>query len=425
MIKNKKLLFVSLLIIIPSYADMGHYYKALFLPNVYDTDTCNWHTKLRLYYGHGNTNKGRNILGETTPILDIHGEQNWLKVLQGVPPNPSITSLRNIADTLVTDAQANGASPQFGKLSFDGTFAINDFMFFLRQNLKCGFFIKGSLPFRDLTIDEISFTDLSPDTGEFSKSNPDWVTLKDNINRILHAYDLHSYQNPFKKTVLGDLMASFGWQHVFCNIPGAVIDLLSIRIEAGFSVPTGSTLDLSEPFALPGGYLKHFGLGGRANMLIGFASYLQLGLEIDGIKFIDKTVTRRMRTNINQSGFIALALGKAYEMGGDRYGFTPFIVFRPPFISNLTLLAAYSYQRQKSFTLCPKDTQVFDTDIVNAFMTGYVMNLIHLKVNYKFDYFSCIVPTIDIFTDIPIRAKHIFSTTMIGCGLGINLNWNF
>ncbi|HJM68339.1 MAG TPA: hypothetical protein QGF02_00165, partial [Candidatus Babeliales bacterium] len=277
----------------------------------------------------------------------------------------------------------------------------------------------------DLTIDAISFTDLSPDTGTFSKENSDWIILKDNIDRILNAYGINSYQNPFKKTVPGDLVGMIGWQRVFKEIPGAVIDLFSINLKVGFSFPTGSTLDPSEPFALQGGHLKHVGLVGTANLLIGFASYLELGLEVNGMKFIDKTVTRRMKTAVDQSGFIELASGKAYEKLGDRYGITPYTVFHPPFMSNLSMLVAYSYQRHTKKELCPKNTIVFDSAIVNAMNTEFTWSLIHLKLNYMLNYFPCIKPNIGLLVDIPVGGKHIFNTTMAGGAIGLNLNWSF
>jgi hypothetical protein len=145
------------------------------------------------------------------------------------------------------------------------------------------------------------------------------------------------------------------------------------------------------------------------------------------MKFLNKTGTRRMPTAMqNQAGFIHLATGKTLEKLGDHRSIVGFMTFMPPFIDNLTLLAAYGHQHRAHRTWCPQDTYAFPSEIVNAQLAGsFVMDILHFKAVYKLAYFEKIVPQIELLTDIPISGQRIFNTPLYGAGLGIHINWEF
>ena len=426
---NKKLLLLCLIGLSSQtlHSGLGHFYKAFFLPNVYSIDTHDWHTNIKLYMVHGSTTTGRDSDGLCTPLLDIGGPQNWLYSMQGVPASTRVADLKATADRLIAATQNSGASSQFGKLSFKSKFTLTETYIFLRQNLVKGFFIKGHLPIRDITIDDIVLQDLSPPLGTFSQQNPDWISLKDNIDTILQAYDLDPYATPFKGNYLGDLMLQLGWQGVYKDIDRASIDLLSARFETGISCPTGGTGNPNEAFQVPGGHVKHWGFMAGINLMIGFTSSLRIGILGTYMKFLSKTGVRRMPTATqNRAGFIHLAAGKTLEKLGDHRSIVGFITFMPPFVQNLTLLAALGKQQRSHRTWCPQDTYAFPSEIVNAPGSGtFTMNILHLKAVYKLAYFKKIVPQIELLTDIPISGKHIFNTSIYGGGLGMHINWEF
>jgi len=404
--------------------DNAHFYKVPHAHGIGTHDTSDWFAKLDLNYGYGSARSGYNYKGSKTSLLNIYGDQNIAYLGAGVPkalPANYQVLLQNLILGQTT-------STNFAKLKFNGKFQIHDFNLDYRQNFVNGFFGEVHLPIRNVKINDISYTDLSPATGAFSKTNANWIQVKNNLNSILNLYGIKDYNSSKSKTALGDLSLLAGWQ----TTNDKEFDFLkyySIALRTGILFPTSAKDDTSYAFSVPTGNFQHWGIPARFDLLVGAMDWLQIGAHVGATFFFDKTYNQRLKTNTSQSGFIKLAEDNTKVDKGTLWDLGAYLNF-DHFFKGLSALAGYSYNRKEHDELSPVNTSLFTDNIVNSDnqYKEWEAHVIHLMLEYDFGNDikdTGFAPRVNIHYDFPVDGKNIFATDVFGGGIGLDIKWDF
>lgn len=356
----------------------------------------------------------------TTNILNIVGLHNMHKLGEGVPgKNPT-----NPADLALINLEAVPGGGTFGKLLFTGTFTVSEIDFFYTQNLACGFFVQLHVPARRLAINCIRYTDETSTAAHCPNiDTPEWQTFLNLFNTILARYDI-SIQN-FCSQGVGDVsvLAGYTYHHEDTEI----LDFFDFTLRAGVLIPTGQQKNPDIAFSIANGYDGHIGVPMNFTMAFGACEWINLGAQVYGIVFANKTKEIRMKTSCNQNGFITLTKGQANIHKGTIIGVHAYAK-ADHFVRGLSLLFGYSYARENEDIISPCDRNIFNRDIVNCdkLFKSWNDHTLHFWIEYDFaNECSCTGLRIGGFFNLDIGGKNVFKTNTGGGSVGVDITWGF
>lgn len=365
--------------------------------------------------GGGRTSTGLNTYGHKVNILNIYGPYNMHQLGANVPlKDPS-----NALDQIIQQLTNLRASAQGGKLSFDGTFSTIEMNATYTHNLSHGLFIQAHMPIRQLKLEPLLITDLTPEEGFFNKNTPEWLTFLNSFDQILSRYNLS--QKPLNGTHVGDLSILFGWTLNYQDT--TVLDFVDVTLKGGVLTPTGKAKNQHEIFSLPYGYNKHWGVPLSADVAIGCYEWLSLGAHLDVLPFFKRSYDIRMKTATEQNGLIKLAHGCASVDAGTLWIGGTYIK-ADHLARRLSMLAGYSYTHKNADTIKPTNTTTFNSCIVNSdqMLHSWCMHTLHLFIEYDFtkEHHIC-GPRLGFFANIPLSGKHVFKTSLEGALFGLEI----
>lgn len=378
-----------------------------------------WLSTVEVTAAGGSTNHGRNNDGETVSLFNIYGPNNLRLLGSGLadldPSNPQDLALINLANT-----QANG---KFGIASYSGKFKLIESYINYYQNFQKGFFTFINVPIRSLYIKPKRLDDCSPSNHDScpNRYSPEWQNFLAQFDAILERYCISTACT--KETGVGDVSAYLGWTKNFTQTEH--LDFVDATFKAGVITPTGKARSENNPFSIPLGYNKHWGVSIVSDASFGVYDWLTFGAHGGVIVFVSRTQNVRMKTDACQSGIIKLAKGCAkveqgslWDVGGymkaDHLG------------QGLSFLFGYTYANKSKDTLCPTNTKFFDPMIVNtdAQYQGWDMHTIHLLVEYDFTREGMrFGPRIGFIFNANVGGKRNFKTDMVGGYGGLEIAW--
>ncbi len=378
----------------------------------------------------GSTGKGWDKNRNKVPLFDIYGTNNMHELGVGVPgksmSNPLdliLVQLSLLPSRCATSADACKTTTEFATYSIDGNFSILEGMISIMQNFKYGFFFHYYFPIRRLQVDSICFCDLSPTDDICPNVNtPIWQLFKNNFDAILERYGLD--RNPYCQTTIGDMAALLGWTHSFQN--SAILDFVDTTFKAGALIPTGDEKNECHLFSIPSGYNRHFGLIVDADFAFGAFDWLTLGGHFDLLVFADKTRCVRMKTGLQQSGIIKLALDEAKEELGTLWQAGAYIK-ADHFLQGLSALVAYSFASKSQDILTPCNTDKYPPSTVNTdeMLFGWNMHTINFWLEYDFTKENSLFgPRVSFYYNRPVSGKRVFATGILGGNFGVDIAWD-
>lgn len=395
--------------------DNPHFYRATYFygePRLGKNNLSSWDVTL----AHGSTNQGRNGNGGKTCLLNIFGHNNMLALGEGVPCK-STTDPLDIALINLARLPSRGT---FGQLIFNGTFSITEANIFFTHNFNCGLFVEAHMPIRNLQLSDICFKDLSPTDATCPNINtPEWQTFLTLFPQILHKYGLSLASIHHKG--FGD--ASFLLGQTWNYQETEELDYIDFTIKGGILIPTGSTQNENLVFDIPLGYNGHIGIPLSLDLSFGCYDWLTFGVHGGILPFLHRLHTLRLKTNVNQNGFIKLAKGCASVRPGTIFEAGGYIK-ADHLCRGLSLLFAYSYARQNGTTVNPRSTGIFVPDVVctDQLYRGWNMGTLNFIAEYDFSKEGCIFgPRVGLFYNRIINGKRIFDTNMVGGSLGLDI----
>jgi hypothetical protein len=136
-----------------------------------------------------------------------------------------------------------------------------------------------------------------------------------------------------------------------------------------------------------------------------------------------------MQTSLLQNGYLKLMEGDAEVEKGSVWHLG-FDVKADHVYRGLSALVGYSYNRQETDILTPKDTTYFNKTIVNTDSSfgSWQTHTLHFMLDYDFSVHrkaSRWAPRINIFYNHPFYGKNAYKTWMLGGGFGIDFRWSF
>ncbi len=446
--RQKKLILVLGLLAVSigiKATDNAHWYKSANLHR--NPSTCwfddkhyyeieDWFLKIDDNIMYGDTSKGWDKNGNSKNILNDTGAYNMLWSGENVRLDPAKVAIighpQYIVNQLTKEAATN-TDPNFATLQFAGKFEILEANYQIRKNLKYGFFLEGRVPMREIKIKNISYTDLSAETGPHSKQTVEWINFVNNFDAILNEFGYRPYNTDYSKSGLGDVSLLLGWEDIYewKDDDGGDPMTLWLTARLGFLIPTGERIKTDYVFSMPTGYNEHAGLTGSLELDFGVLPWLSLDIYGGFTWFFDDNDREvRMKTAIKQQGHIFFEKGIAKEDKGSLWYLGGNVKF-DHFWEGLSAIVGYSYNRQENTTLTPRDTATFAKDDnnvnTNSTLDGWYTHVLHFMLDYDISLHMSKTtkwaPSVNVFYNYPVDGKNSYKTDPIGAGIAFDLKW--
>lgn len=426
--------------------DNAHFYKP---PSMYgsspscwfehkgkhDTRKCDvkdWLSKFDFSYTGGQTHSRWNHEGHSSNILNIHGPTSLLRLGAGVPAPDN-----GIQDTLFFDLESLANQPpsnDYGLISFNGKFELNEFDVTWRQNFVKGFFFEGALPVRNLKIKDVHVKNVPVSDTPGANYTGTLVStylhaLTDNnfagLNTLIEEFELEPLTSGYSRTGVGDLSLHLGWEDIFKwgHFP------MGFTFKAGVVAPTGENASPNHVFSLPLGYHQNVGINGYMQWDIAFIKWLTFRAHGDVTYFCTSRMkTMRLKTAEEHNSWLNLASGKARERDGVLWHLGGDFSF-DHFVGGLSARVGYSFTQQEKNKLKLIYNSPFDSGIANSDQRLAMWNqhTIHTMLDYDLSVHfkkSCWAPRLAGFYNVPVAGRNVFKTQTYGGTLGLDIRWN-
>ncbi|MFI5333446.1 MAG: hypothetical protein ACHQVS_05095, partial [Candidatus Babeliales bacterium] len=303
-------------------------------------------------------------------------------------------------------------------------FSILEANFVFTQNLKRGFFVQATFPLREITLTHIESRDLSP-TGSVSPNinTPQWQTFLNLFSPILQRYDLNICS--IHKKGLGDTSVTLGWAYNYQETE--ILDYVDMTIAAGVLVATGKRKDEDKVFDIALSYDGFNGIPIMGDLSIGAYDWLTIGAHMGVMVFKGDTRCVRMKTDINQSGFIKLAKGSACISPGLIWEASGYVK-ADHICRGFSALIGYCFARKNADTVSPRAGQIFNYATVNSdeMFKEWQMHTLNFMIDYDFTREdSKFGPRIGLFYNVEVGGKRVFNTSTGGGSVGIDIDLAF
>jgi hypothetical protein len=405
--------------------DNPHFYRAtnMFLEPRLEHD---YLSTFEATVSGGSTSEGRSANNNIVPLLDIYGLQN----IQTLNVNTPFTNPNNQYDMLLNNLAALPQRPGFATLSVDGKFHIIESNLSFTQNLSHGLLLFFYLPVRKLKINDITFTDLSPNDDIFpNKNTPEWQAVLQNFNPLLKNYGICTSATEIG---VGDFSSYLGWTHNYQET--TTIDFVDVTLMAGLLSPTGKQKNEHNPFSLPTGYNGHWGLPLCAMLSLGHYEWVTFGGYVNSLFFFNKNKNMRLKTDADQSGIIKLASGDVSVHKGPLIH-TGLYFKADHFGHGFSFTTAYSFASQQKSHLSPDFAKAssgrlcnpaqFNCAIINSDpeLAGWNMHTFNFILEYDFAREGDKIGNrVGFFYNLEIAGKRTFNTNIAGGMYGIDIS---
>lgn len=361
-----------------------------------------------IQYEHGFDIHSRNVCGEKRNILQIWNDDiDSLAMLRGFDQKTKIGSLA--ADlNAVNDVDARGHVRPCGHLSADGYYT------YLRYYLPHDVFLSLFIPFYTMSLQNISFTDLTEDNSFLDDLTKKKLTndFKKNVKKLgcLNLSD-------WKRSAFGDLMFTAEWDKNFVQ-EKPILNEVHLNGRLGANIPTGSKRNEDRLFSIPFGH-NFWGLyfGGGIDLL--WWHILKGGIDIEFLNLFAREKDVRIRTDANQTDLLYLAKTRAIVDPGfiSRYNL---YVEAHKFSKDFSLRIAYQYYRRTR-----ERVWLFNNDFSNEVANNSESlrdNTLHqflFILSRSFEE-NELKPNISFYYKLPFNGKKTIQAQTIGLNFYIN-----
>ncbi|KKQ33072.1 MAG: hypothetical protein US49_C0003G0100 [candidate division TM6 bacterium GW2011_GWF2_37_49] len=349
-----------------SAVDLPVFYRAPYFQNTFGKNEAKYTTQFSVRYMHGETRNSWNDHNDKKSLFSSYGYTNLATMGLNIEnPNAQIQQFW-VAEDAPFNPDKYTQSGKDGLIDFKGKFDLDEVDFTIQQDIFWGFFAQVYVPVRDIKFKNISYNNLGEATiGQTGHQVNVDTFMKDTLNPILESMGLKDYQKPYSDSGVSEILASIGW-HKYARVISPIIKSLSGTVQAGVLLPTDGKMPDNISFAMPIGYGQYWAANLRANAFVGIFDWLGLGAQIGTTIFFSERRTRRMKTDLNQSGWILLEKAFCTYNPGQEWDFGAHVQVGPFF--GLSFMAGYSYSRQEKAELTVRD---------HNFLKTYSQNLLN------------------------------------------------
>lgn len=398
--------------------DNPHFYRATYAwpePR-YEQD---WLTSWALSVGRGSTSTAYNAHTKKVPLFDLYGPIN----VPALGRNNSSLDPTNFLDNILLQLGAINTQSSFGTLSTSGTFHITEAMIHVYQNITKGIFFHVHLPIRDIAIRTISFTDLSPAQGTYTKDTPIWQQFLANKEAIFKRHDIIIKNT--HETGVGDLTFLVGWTHTYTQTE--TWDFIDITGQWGVLAPSGLKKNIDQPFDIALGYDGFTGIPVLFDAAAGIFDWLTFEFHISALFLLNKTKTAPLFTCAEQTGIMSLQQTKACVDPGTVWSVGACIQ-ADHIARGFSCTIGYTFAAQDRTILEGVALEDLSIRQINKsrYYGAWYMHTINVQGEYDFSYTRCDkLPKIGLWVNIPVSGKQAFDTLMAAPYIGLDLSWGW
>lgn len=408
-------LFIS--IISTAYTAHGMFPLNVFRPWDINLRPPRWHDRNLQITGYAETGfdaHAYNSHGKKVNTLEIWNEnQDALAMFEGFPDNTAIT---DFLDNVLGNPLDDGVR---GHLVFNGDFKMNASAgIALRYHVPHSFNVGLFLPFYDMQLNKITFTDLTPESDTVIRTE-----LTDQFLARVQQFDATLDLSGWKRAGVGDLALLAEWWKDF---PQGKQYLRNVNVEGrfGFTFPTGLKKNENQILSIP------FGNDGSAGTLIGggvnvmWSECVRAGIDAQFLILFGNTRTRRIKVDTTQTDFLLLAQAKVHKEYGIVQRFNLYAETYKLWYG-LSLGAVYQYWKEGDDKLTLATNQ-YSNEIANsaASLEEWTMHQIIFTAKYDFQDVvadtSWLRPHIFAFYKLPINGSRALMASMVGVSLTLN-----
>lgn len=377
-----------------------------------------------LVYG-GSTSCARNKFGNKVCLLSLYGPEHMASLANNLPAKNGSVAY-DLLKTLNALPPLNG----FAQLAFSGSVSVLNTVALVTQNLDKGFFVQVHVPCVQLHVHNLFHHDASCTTQVSPEHQLAWAQVLQNISNILSDYKLE--QTRTQGLQLGDVSLYVGWAHNYQDTER--IDYIDTTAKLGVVLPTSGKKNENILFDFPVGYNGFTGLSVSGDVSLGAYEWLTVGAHARGIFFIKKHRHVRMKTSIEQNGFIKLLAGQAVLAHGSIIEAGTFVK-ADHIIRGFSLLVGYTFTKKErgGIRSFGKDVQgnvyseQFPQNVIitdTSSLSSWDMHTLNYIAEYDFNQEDTAVGTrLSLYVNQQIGGANVFATNTAGAGIGFDITW--
>lgn len=376
---------------------------------------------VRLSVSGGTSSKARNGDGTKVELLNLYGDEETAYMFHGVDLSYLTGNLLILGQNLQVKDLTN-KSATFGNVRWSGKMNMFSGKLSIQRHISDHFSMKVSAPFHHFNIKNTSAVDLTA----ANEIDGDVIAATANFDALLAAYNIHA--GDVKDFSFGDIQM-FNCLH-FTREADETLGQATVSIASGITLPTARQRKLTEAFYVPMGNNGHVGFPMAVDATLSVHKNATFTVHFGSEMFLKHDGVFRMKTDINQNGFIKLATGQAREKLGYKCDVNGGIHMHDD-SKEYGLGVEYRWERQGKTTLVPFDTANFDETIVNSdsMLQTWQRHNIVVKASFAPQWdeanHESACPRFSFSYTQPIKGKRIFNTNMFAGSLGLDFTWDF
>lgn len=357
---------------------------------------------------YGGKRTGRNGQRNHRSILALADDtQSTLAMLEN-PVGPNAATITAFAAVFA----GIGDDGTRGHLQLEGKFDRIDATFFAGYQIPATIFggtlgIEVYAPLVHKEVHGIQIADLTANPGVVADA-----TVRNQLTSVL-ATRLAQLGGPvlnnWSKTGIGDVIALLSW--------GYAKECVGGYGKIGVSFPSAPKKDINRAFSMALGSDGAWGLPIEMGIWKDACKHLRLGVDADFMIYFDRTAIRRLKTDVDQTGFLLLNKGLARKRHGLQWQLHTFAQAHH-FLGGLSAQFGYQYVCRQTDHLIAKDAN-FDNGIINSDASLKVSDAHNLIARLNYDFFqgrclSSVIPQIGLYYKFNIGGKNIINNATVG-----------
>ena len=441
--------FVFIALVPPSCSamfDLTPSYRSTLFQGFPQADQRDWSSRFEFQYSAGN---GHHALDKNENITSLFNAQGFFELadlgtnLEGLTQATKPLTWLYLRD-LEGDAglmTALGEDSTTGQFQFGGKLFTHQMDFLFQQNIFSGFYIQAYVPVRKVRLRDIEFVHRGEQPEGQDKI--DFDNFLQDFDEILAENDLRPLATDYRQDAVSDFVVSIGWQG-YDNVSFGIIDAVHGYLQIGLLIPVGRRQDLMQVFSLPLGNDRLWGIHSRFVLQANAFEFVAFGLQGGITTFFDRTQDLRLKTSLDQNGWINLQRARAQVDRGAIWDIGGFIKM-DHVKGGFSFLGGYTFTKGERTCLTVKDDNYLKTfvktekdkdppvivsrdEIANSDqrLGVWFQHVVHALVQYDLGVHlrSSIAPQIELSYHFPFYGKFIMQTDMISGRFGLSLHWD-
>lgn len=347
--------------------------------------------------------------------------------------------------TALATPAGKALSANDGKVVYGGNFTITDASVQAQVPVMYGLYVQAFVPFSKFTVSNIKPTILGA-TDPLGQNMANFITTS--LPLILKEHGIQPITDVRRSWDIGDPVLSLGWEGYSARLAPLVTEVAGY-MQFGLSLPAASAKDPNVIFDLPRGHNGHLGCIGRGALEANLFDYLTVGVQAGSSVFFHARRNVRLKTDLNQNGWIALEKVRVSEDYGSLWDLGGYVGVNK-LVKGLRALVGYTFICQERTSYDVRDagylatkieaerqkaiaSQPYEFVLPNHYadsdsrLQGWETHVVRaaVQVNTAEMFGSGLGVLASVEYNLPVLGKYSWTTDMIAGSLGCSFSLNF